>query len=859
MSYRLVLWEQPRWRRRVLFVILGILISVALGASLQISRSVVLKLGELSTSRFDNAYWTVTRLDVEFLEFRNSLITAVAAEAAEAGNISGEDNLTLPLANVRVRYDILFSRFTTLLESRIYREALSAAGSLETVEESFLAVRKVMPAIDAPDQVLFESLPDILAMTGEMRGAIRRTAMESNSLLAVRSEQGRNEISQLLVQLAVGIMALVGLMAVLAIVLYRLYQVARTQGQEARRASDRFGTILDTSPDGLVVTNEKGAITDMNPAASELLGRSFDEARDTPIGTYVTRRDTDEPFHLPADVTTSDHFEVTIHRPNAAPIPADLSVGFRADHVKPVAVYFFRNVSDRIAAEQELRLSRDEALAGQRAKSHFMAVMSHEMRTPLNGILGVAELLKASKLDALQAAQLEILEQSGQLLLHHVNNILDIARFEAKGVVSAKTTFDLETLSRDLMQSLTPQAQLHGNTLSLQIDSSALGRFRGDAARLRQILTNLLGNAVKFTQDGEVNLEVSAQGVSDTQVEFQVIDTGRAIAAEHIEQVFEDFYRVASPDERAVEGTGLGLGIVRRLVEAMQGSFGVESEEGEGSLFWVRLPLERAGPVGVDGGETVAAQPEAEPVDQAPRHILVAEDNPVNRLVLRQILEREGHTVVEARDGFEAVEIAEKTAFDLILMDIQMPRCDGTEATKTIRAGQGASARVPIFALTAHAFPEERHRFLAAGFDEVLTKPVNIARLRRVMSDVPDDTTTRPSGPSRQAELPLLNSGHLKELRFAIGEEAVARALDGLRAQAAELRSALESAPSRVEANEIHALSGLAATCGAEQLHAALKTAETKRRSGGSIASEELIGLIQATTAEITSRQPQLS
>lgn len=308
-----------------------------------------------------------------------------------------------------------------------------------------------------------------------------------------------------------------------------------------------------------------------------------------------------------------------------------------------------------------------------------------------------------------------------------------------------------------------------------------------------------------------------------------------------------------------MEGTGLGLGIVRRLVEAMQGSFGVESEEGEGSLFWVRLPLERAGTVGVDGSEAVAAQPDAELVDQAPRHILVAEDNPVNRLVLRQILEREGHTVVEARDGFEAVEIAEKTAFDLILMDIQMPRCDGTEATKSIRAGQGASARVPIFALTAHAFPEERHRFLAAGFDEVLTKPVNIARLRRVMSDVPEDITTRPSGPSRQADLPLLNSGHLKELRFAIGEEAMARALEGLQAQAAELRSALESAPSRVEANEIHALSGLAATCGAEQLHAALKTAEIKRRSGGSIASEELIGLIQATTAEIASRQPQFS
>ena len=261
----------------------------------------------------------------------------------------------------------------------------------------------------------------------------------------------------------------------------------------------------------------------------------------------------------------------------------------------------------------------------------------------------------------------------------------------------------------------------------------------------------------------------------------------------------------------------------------------------------------------MDGNETVAAQPDTEPADQAPRHILVAEDNPVNRLVLRQILEREGHTVVEARDGFEAVEIAEKTAFDLILMDIQMPRCDGTEATKTIRAGQGASARVPIFALTAYAFPEERHRFLAAGFDEVLTKPVNIARLRRVMSDVPDDTATRPSGPSRQADLPLLNSGHVKELCFAIGEEAVARALDGLQAQAAKMRSALESAPESVEGNEIHALSGLAATCGAEQLHAALKTAETNRCFGGPITSEELIGLIQATTAEIASRQPQLS
>ncbi len=547
---------------------------------------------------------------------------------------------------------------------------------------------------------------------------------------------------------------------------------------ELHAKQEEIRAVLDHLLECVITIDCQGIVRSVNPAIEQLLGYRPEELLGRNVACLMDspQRERHDDYLARYLRTGERHIigfsrEVTGRHKDGSAVSVELSVSEYNINGERLFVGTLRDIRERQALIASLTQARAAAEQASRAKSSFLATMSHEIRTPMNGVIGLVDVLAQDRLSPYQNDLLKTIRESAGNLLRIIDDILDFSKIEAGKLDIQRDTLDLPALIEEQCRALMPLASAKGVDLAIHIDAEVPQWICADALRLRQILCNLLGNAIKFSGNernpsaarGQVEVRARVLGEAAQQLVLDVEDNGIGITAEHQRNLFNPFTQAESSTTRRFGGTGLGLAICKRLVDLMGGDIGVDSSPGRGSLFSVRLPLE---PASAPPAEPTLPEPTPRVAGRSYR-ILVAEDDAVNRKVIQHQLALLGHRCDTARDGVEALEMWRQGGYDLLLTDLHMPDMDGYQLAEQVRRAEQGQRRMPILVLTANALREEAARAEAAGMDEYLTKPIRLATLEAALARwLPRDPAGDAAGSTRASsdEAALLDAQALVEL-----------------------------------------------------------------------------------------------
>lgn len=803
--------QEPK--RKTVAIVTGLVLLLAI---LLLTINVSKEINLLGSAKSDNVQWSLSQTEVEFLEFSSKLSES-------------EPNL----ADIRRKFDVFYSRMTTVKTASVFSELRENQTFDEQLSEIEAFLSDSIQVVDSNDVVLAQNINELSVATTSIRPAVRRLANSGLEQFALTADKQRRAVARTMTELAIALLVLIGALAFLIYYLYRLNKRTTRREHEQKQTAMRLNTVMSTSLDGVIVSNSEGRIMEFSPAAETIFGHSAKDVLGKEIGEVIVPENLKSAHDAGmlriregGEKRVVDQGRVTLEakHANGSIFPVEIAIQSASTDEGEVYIAFLRDISKRVADQKELVSTRDRALAGEKMKTDFLATMSHEIRTPLNGLLGNMDLLKDTKLNITQSRYVRNMQTSGRLLMNHISDVLDITRYDAGKLSTRSEPLNISALMQDIIDSQTSMAAANETTLDWGWKGQPLSWINSDHDRLQHVLMNLIGNAVKFTKRGRVSLTATFEKVDDVDtITFEISDTGPGISKELAEHIFDDFVTGNTAYDRDVGGTGLGLSIAKRFVNALDGEIWLESVEGEGSKFFVKLPVVIANPIGELSDSEPAAQTSTK------FNVLLVEDNEINRIVAREMLEADGHSVTEAFDGQEGVEKAASEKFDLILMDISMPIMDGRTAARNIRKQEGASSESCIIALTANAMKKEQENFISDGMNGVLTKPLTKDALRSVMFHIETDIIEN----SRV----LVDTAHASETRQAVGKEAFETLMTRFHVEVEELLLWLKSneqlAPNDIVKHS-HKVAGSAAVFGFVELRENLKAIEASAKSGGS-------------------------
>ncbi len=810
-------------------VLPGVFIGISLVALITVFFVITARLADLRDTPSDNLTWSLSQVEVDVLKLQHT--------AQRLGSTDASD-----LDTLRRRFDNVYSRVNGITQSPLFAQMRDDAKFTADLRRLMTQLDAATRVVDLPNAELLAKMSDVRNLTDGFTEDARSLSLRGIELAAAASDQERGSLSSLLtvVELITGSVVFV----FLGIFFYMLRQ-AEEAGEiatRAFRANARLKSTFDVSLDAIVVADTDGRILEFNSAAEEVFQFSAEDVIGQEMSELIIPeqhraghragmkryRETNRPV-----LVGQGRIEITALRKSGEEFPIEISIGRAKDDRGDIFISYVRDITQRVEGQKALLEARDEAVKAEEAKSNFLAVMSHEMRTPLNGVFGAIDLLKATKVNKEQKRYLNIAQQSGEILLGHVDSVLDVTRLDSGVMDLVFDPIDVEKFFKDIVSANAPEAAKRNNKLKLDLGHIETGFIEADKQRVRQIIYNLLGNALKFTENGSITLKASVTQIADSagQLNVSVSDTGVGIPVAEHARIFQRFYTHEKSYDRRASGAGLGLAICKQLLDLMDGTIDVESRVGAGTTFTVQIPVKILADVGrqTQEGRTDQALARLDGL-----RVLLAEDNEINRLIVRRMLESSGAEVQEAHNGAEAVTAANAEAFSVILMDISMPVLNGLDAAQNIRNGAGPNAKSPILALTAHALDEEQEPIVAAGLQPGLRKPISRAALVQALAEfVPNPTETR-AQPSSE-ETPLVDIEIVQGLRDVFDKDRLEAMLAKHHAEIEAMFASVEAAPHPGPEAEIakvvHSCAGASGLMGATRLQSALSKLETAAKT----------------------------